>query len=196
MWQNKGGAGMEKETKTLGQAIDEIVRALQSLDEESRVTAIKASCEHLHVQFALKSHAVHSADNPKPEMGASAPLTIADIKSLKEQKQPSSANEMAALVAFYLSESVPESERKQEVGIEDMTKYFKQAGYPLPQKPEFLLTNAKNAGYLDVVGGGKYKLNPVGYNLVAHNMPRTKSSIATKAKKKKGATKKKTSGKK
>ncbi|MBM3436962.1 MAG: hypothetical protein FJY07_12185 [Bacteroidetes bacterium] len=43
----------EKEgiTKTLGEAIDEIAQALQSLDQSSRVTAIKAACEHLHISF-------------------------------------------------------------------------------------------------------------------------------------------------
>ena len=87
-------------------------------------------------------------------------------------KRPSSANGMAAIVAFYLSELVPEGERKLEVQAEDMKKYFKQAVFPLPKQPRMLLPNAKNSGYFDTSGGG-YKLNPVGYNLVAHNLPRT-----------------------
>lgn len=33
------------------------------------------------------------------------------------------------------------------------------------------LQNAKNAGYLNVLDRGNYKLNAVGYNLVAHKLP-------------------------
>jgi hypothetical protein len=47
---------------------------------------------------------------------------------------------------------------------------FKSAVFKLPADASFTLVNAKNAGYLDSIGGGQYKLNPVGYNLVAHRM--------------------------
>jgi len=45
------------------------------------------------------------------------------------------------------------------------------------------LVHAKNAGYLDSSGPGSYKLNPVGYNLVAHAMPLTKEKTIRKRKK-------------
>jgi hypothetical protein len=32
------------------------------------------------------------------------------------------------------------------------------------------LSNAKNAGYLNALGGGQYRLNAVGHNLVAHKL--------------------------
>jgi hypothetical protein len=67
--------------------------------------------------------------------------------------------------------------------VDDMIKYFKQAGFTLPKKPQFLLVNAKNAGYFDSAGTGKYRLNPVGYNLVAHNLPRSQSESQIKIKK-------------
>ena len=82
---------------------------------------------------------------------------------------------MAALVAFYLSETAPSNERKTDVEVADMERYFKQASFPLPRKPAMLLSNAKNAGYFDMLGNGKYRLNAVGYNLVAHNLPRGQS---------------------
>ena len=186
---------MEKKegiTKTLGEAIDEILQALQSLDQSSRVTAIKAACEHLHILFD-KPNVEHVTEM----VHRSAVPTISkpvDIKSLKELKRPASAIEMAALVAFYLSEQASEPERKNEVDVDDMNKYFKQAGFTLPSKPQFLLVNAKNAGYFDSVGSGKYKLNPVGYNLVAHNLPRSQSETVTKSKlsKKKSSKRKST----
>jgi len=78
---------------------------------------------------------------------------------------------MAALVAYYLSEAAPEGVRKQTINTDDIKTYFKQAPFKLPSRPEQTLLNAKNAGYFDSVGGGQYKLNPVGYNLVVHNLP-------------------------
>lgn len=182
---------MEKETdvkKTLGQAIDEIIRALQHLDQNSRITAIHAACEHLSLPLTGKT-IEESAISEPPDLGGGKPILM-DIKSLKEQKKPSSANEMAAVVAFYLSELVPVQERKTEVEIDDMVKFFKQATFPLPRIPKVLLQNAKNAGYFDFIGSGKYKLNPVGYNLVAHNLPRSQSNITTKHRKSKKQPKK------
>jgi len=177
----------EGETKTLGQAIDEIIQALQSLDSGSRVTAIKAACEHLSISLIDKPKIEHVTEKVQQSITPSISKPI-DIKSLKEQKRPSSAIEMAALVAFYLSEQATGSDRKNEVDVDDMIKYFKQAGFTLPKKPQFLLVNAKNAGYLDSAGSGKYKLNPVGYNLVAHNLPRSQSDSPIKIKKAKKRT--------
>jgi hypothetical protein len=34
------------------------------------------------------------------------------------------------------------------------------------------LPNAEGAGYFDSLGGGEYRLNAIGYNLVNHSMPR------------------------
>ncbi len=162
-------------TKTLGQAIDAIIDALGSLDEASQATAIRAACDHLKIRPPDNLAVRHTSPSGIPPLSEAAVVSTGptDIRALKQQKQPSSANEMAALIAFYLSEVVPEAERKTAVEQEDMTKYFKQAGFPLPKAPQVLLTNAKNAGYFDAVGSGKYRLNAVGYNLVAHNLPRT-----------------------
>ena len=100
------------------------------------------------------------------------PSSVTDIRSLTAQKQPKTAIEMAAIVAYYLSELAPISERKTEIRVEDIKKYFKQADFRLPGAASQTLVHTKNAGYLD--GGaqrGHYKLNPVGYNLVAHHLP-------------------------
>lgn len=159
--------------KTLGQAIDQIIHALSQLDEKSRTTAIRAACEHLKIKppEGLDAPERKSGDGP----GGAPSAAARDIKELREQKNPSSANEMAAVVAFYLSEIATGDERRSDVDLEDMVKYFKQAKFPLPKKPQFLLTNTKNAGYFDSSERGKFKLNPVGYNLVAHNLPRSES---------------------
>lgn len=164
-------------TKTLGQAIDAIIKALTSLEPSEQTTAIRAACEHLKIRppESLVSRTESSGQSGVPPPPGTTPSRQVDIRALKEEKQPSSANEMAALVAFYLSELAPERERKTEVQVDDITKYFKQAGFRLPQQPRVLLANARNAGYFDTADHGKYRLNAVGYNLVAHNLPRAKS---------------------
>lgn len=170
-----------KNPKTIGQAIDELIAALSSLDEGSRITAIKAACEHLKLELFPKTVPVASVPAQSPMPPAVDPTTpgrVVDIKSFRAAKQPTSANEMAALVAYYLAELAPEGERKPEVDTEDMVKYFKQAAFPLPKAPRMLLTNAKNSGYFDSGTAGGYRLNPVGHNLVAHNLPRSSSSGA------------------
>lgn len=164
----------EEKTKSLGEAIDEIINALTGLSESARRTAIRAASEHLKIQVNSESVSA-TIEDAKPsvldEPRASQTRSV-DIRTFKEEKQPSSAMEMAATVAYYLSELAPLPERKSEVQVEDMVKYFKQANFPLPKSPQFLLVNAKNAGYFDSIGSGNYKLNTVGYNLVAHNLPR------------------------
>ena len=46
------------------------------------------------------------------------------------------------------------------------------------------LTNAKNAGYLDAAGSGKFKLSTVGENLVAITLPDREEAESRKAFKK------------
>lgn len=177
-------------SKTLGQAIDEIIEALESLEQESRITAIRATCEHLNICFTEKTR-IESVGGEGPQLEIPPkPPGASDVRSFKKEKMPSSAIEMAAVVAFYLSELAPVQDRKGEVKMEDMVKYFKQADFPLPKTPEDILPNAKKGGYFDSAGRGRYKLNPVGYNLVAHNLPRTKSLIITKPGKSRRATRK------
>jgi hypothetical protein len=106
-----------------------------------------------------------------PPAPAPAGIAVADIRSLKEAKQPKSDNQMAALVAYYLKEVAPVNDRKDAISQEDVEKYFKQAGYPLPNRPGMTLVNCKHAGYFDSAGVGLYRLNPVGHNLVVHGMP-------------------------
>jgi hypothetical protein len=114
------------------------------------------------------------SDLPQPSEGGAGtlpPPEARDIRSLKEAKDPKSAAEMAAVVAYYLAELAPPSERKASITTADLEKYFKQARYPLPKALRVTLASAASAGYFDVVARGQYKLNPVGYNLVAHGLP-------------------------
>lgn len=159
-------------------AFTAVVTALKSLEPQVRMRIVESAlvllggghrkAEPQGGQPSLVDREHNLTPPPPPALGR-----LADIRQLKEQKAPQSANEMAALVAYYLAEAAPPEERKATVDINDIQKYFKQAQFRLPNKPKMTLVNAKNAGYFDAAGGGQYKLNPVGYNLVVHSLPRS-----------------------
>lgn len=176
--------------KTIGQAIDAIIEALQDLDTPSRVSAIRAACDHLSVE--LPSTFEKQGDPVKGDTSSQGNNRgYTDIRALKEAKKPASVNEMAAIVAYYLQEIASSAEHQTSVGISDMEKYFKQANFPLPKVVPMILNNAKKAGYFESEGSGKFRLNPVGYNLVAHNLPRDSGQATAPYKaRKKGKAKK------
>ena len=174
---------MTEKKLTLGQAIDQITAALEQLDESTRVTAIQAACSHLGLVAPLTpAHAAATVTQqstvPAAPHGHSHPERSGkkvDIRSLKEEKQPSSAKQMACVVAYYLQELAPTDEKKDTVSTKDIEKYFKQAGFKLPTKVEQVLVDARRSGYFESAARGEYKLNAVGYNLVAHTLPSTKT---------------------
>jgi hypothetical protein len=161
--------------KTLGQAIDAIVAALEALPTEARGNALRAAAEHVGIVPPRNAEPrdrlgdLSGLQDEEDTRNAEAPV---DIRSLKTAKQPASAYEMACLVAHYLDSLAPVAERQKSIKTADLEKYFKQAGYPLPKRIEQVLIDAKAAGYFDSAGTGSYKLNPVGYNLVVHTLPR------------------------
>jgi hypothetical protein len=171
-------------------AIKAIAEALTPLNREARQRVLIYAVQHLGLSepstILVGPTDVSSQGAAQTASTASSSVAdqkLVDIRSLKEQKNPSTDVEMATLVAYYVRHAAPEGERKDEIGTEDIEKYFIQAGYPLPSKKQFTLVNAKKAGYLESTSRGKYKLNSVGHNLVAHNMPRTDSGSLPKAKK-------------
>jgi len=148
-------------------AINAIVTALSPLKEEQRLRALEYVLRRFNA-VALQAPPVAAAPQafqptslaPPATFVSGAPATMTDIRTLKETKQPKSANEMAALVAFYLSEVAPLGERKLEIDKTDVEHYFKLASFKLTAKAGQTLVNAKNAGYLDAGSGpGQYKGN-------------------------------------
>lgn len=178
---------MEK-AKTIGQAIDQILDALHGLDPSARTTVLTAVSSHLG--FSIPSTAIPvfetrpQADTPQSTQErvivldsgqTQRAISNIDIRSFKQEKKPDSANQMACVVAFYLQEVVAEPERKEVISSEDLEKYFKQAGFPLPGNTGQVLRDCKRAGYFETTSRGLYKLNAVGYNLVAHKLPKVTS---------------------
>jgi hypothetical protein len=162
--------------KTLGAVIDGIIALLKPLDEETRRIVVNAVCEHLRIVLPASAQRTPSVlSSEGPQVAEAVPRSgppVTDIRSFAQEKAPSAAIERAVLVAYYLTELAPQSERRDSIDKEDLKRYFKQAGFPLPKRPEQTLVDARHAGYLDPVGEGKYRLNPVGYNLIAHTLPR------------------------
>ncbi len=154
------------------EALRAILAALEPLDEAGRTRVLGLVGHYYGSPPSLKGGEAGEPKPPPPVLQQSQDH-VTDIRAVKEQKRPGSAVEMAALVAYYLTELAPPSERSATLTRSLLTKYFKQAGYPLPQHPNMTLVNAKNAGYLDATNKtGSYVLNPVGYNLAAHGLPR------------------------
>jgi hypothetical protein len=167
------------------QAIGGIVALLEPLDDDARERVVDYVFRRLGIelnarvdattdQTATPPAATAVADgqfkNPSPATG-SQPSRTTDIRSLRTQKSPGNAMEMAALVGYYLAHAAPKEERLDSFGTKELEKYFIQGGYPVPSTPRLVLFNAKKAGYLDVKSHGKYKVNAVGFNLVEHSLP-------------------------
>jgi hypothetical protein len=157
-------------------AITQVIEALKPLEEDARLRVLDYVFRRLGITVrgvaTNPPHAIPGSSTPGPTLVTAPPAVQSDIRSLTESKKPKTAGEMAALVAYYLNELAPLTDRKAEIGTDDIRKYFKQANFRLPGAANMTLIHAKNAGYLDVGSGrGQYKLNPVGHNLVVHNLP-------------------------
>ena|SRR2546425_8364421 len=163
------GDDMAGEDKELA-AIGSIIATLEPLTAEERSRVLEYVLKRLQMT-TVRPPSIASEERvstPSLQVGE----RVVDIRSLKEQKKPRSANDMAALVAYYVSELAPPNEHRETVNANIIRRYFKMAGFRLPKDPLSTLANAAAAGYLDNVSRGEYRLNPVGYNLVVHGMPR------------------------
>jgi hypothetical protein len=160
------------------EAIKTVLKALEPLAAEVRTSVLQYVFRRLQIVLSNDQREGIPGALPRPSSGTSTVQKVGGelqaapvhIKDFKEFKNPRSAIEMAALVAYYLQNIAPPKERKDTITSKDLETYFKIAEFP--GKPQFTLPNAKNAGYLDAVGNGEYKLNAVGHNLVVHSMPR------------------------
>lgn len=160
-------AGTDKELAAMGS----IIATLQPLTAEERSRVLEYVLKRLQMTTVRPPSIVGEGQVSSPSLQGGE--RVVDIRSLKEQKRPRSANEMAALVAYYVSELAPPSEHRETVNTDTIRRYFKLAGFRLPKDLRYTLANAAASGYLDNVSRGEYRLNPVGYNLVVHGMPRS-----------------------
>jgi hypothetical protein len=161
------------------EAISSIINVLKRLDANKRGRVLEYVLKRLDMGAFQIPSAVSGLD-ASAEVIAAAPR-VKDIRTLTAEKQPRSTNEMVALIAYYISELAPEEERSKTVNMEMIRKYFKLAGFPMPRAPSSAIPNAAAAGYLENVSRGEYRLNPVGYNLVVHGLPRSSAPAPSAA---------------
>lgn len=169
------------ETKSHFDAAKEIVAALQGLAREHQSLAFKFAMETLGLG-APPTHAtaVLSPAHPYQEQQTAAVGLVQpiDIKSFTAAKAPRSDQQFAAVVAYFYQFEAPLDARKDTIDVATMKEAARQAGRPQVSNWIFTLNNAKNAGYLDPAGTGKFKLNAVGENLVAITLPDNATSGA------------------
>lgn len=180
----EGRTNMSESVDQEVEAIKTVLTALNPLSAKARASVLEYVVKRLDLS-ALQKDQLQMSSQATTAMTLQQVTTSGTphIKDFKEQKKPRSANEMAALVAYYLANIAPSVERKATVNQKDIETHFKIAGFPLPRQVRMTLQNARTAGYFDLAGDGEYRLNAVGYNLVAHAMPRGKSGPAvTRAK--------------
>lgn len=168
------------------EAIKAVLHALEPLPAEVRASVLGYVLQRLQIVLTpstqVSSSDASGATAGVAGIGGGQQALPNHIKSLKEQKKPRSANEMAALVAYFLANAAPKTERKDKITAKDIETYFKIAEFPLT-KTQFTLPNARAAGYLDAAGDGEYRLNAVGHNLVVHSMPRSTGAKVTSRRK-------------
>src|SRR5437870_1770433 len=109
---HRGGADPE-----LG-AINVILTALEGLEGES----IQRVLNYVIGRLSIPQSAVTASAATLSASGTMHGATVSppagrqlSVRDLKDQKQPSSANQMAALVAYYLAEVAPPDERKESI---------------------------------------------------------------------------------
>ncbi len=189
-------------------AIGTLIKVLGGLDTAARDRVLSYALQRLGMTLpipkaeASKSN-IFSGVFSLPHSGSrlsfaeqpTSPSKVHDIRSFAEEKVPKSANERAAVVAYFLSELASPSERKDSINQDDITKYFKQARFLLPSSPSMTLVHAKNAGYFESESPGQYRLNAVGYNLVAHRLPQDGEKSVSRKSNSRRATKPKSPAK-
>ena len=176
-------------------AIKTVLGALKDLQPDARSNVI----EYVFRRLGITAPAVLAAAQSQPaNFQPAAPIDPhvrqaghrpTDLRSLTDEKQPKTAIQMLAVVAYYLGHLAPANERRDYITAEDIKRYFPQAKFELPVRSDQTLVNAKNGGYFDVVATGQYRLNPVGQNLVTHKLPTEGKSLRRTRRARKGAAK-------
>jgi hypothetical protein len=107
----------------------------------------------------------------------------ANIKSFVDSKQPKSDNQFATVVAYYHRFVAPPNERMDDIDGDVLQDAARKAPWDRFKRPDKTLGNAVAQGYLDRIGGGRFRINSVGENLVAMTLPGSGNSNERRNKK-------------
>ena len=161
-------------TKTPLDAAQKIVAELNGMNTDHQSLALKFAMETLGLKLtglapAQPAHQPQSVPTTPPPPSSSNHST--NIRSFTEMKAPKSDQQFTAIVAYFYQFEAKPDERKDSIDAETMKEAARLAGRSQVARWNMTLTNAKNAGYLDAAGNGKFKLSSVGENLVAITLP-------------------------
>lgn len=175
-------------TKSPLEVAQNIVAELTGLTSDHQSLAIKFACETLGLQLPaamLPSVApiIHSTQQPTQHAAVSADHST-DIRSFTAMKAPKSDQQFTAVVAYFYQFEARPDDKKETIDAETMKEAARLAGRPQVERWNMTLTNAKNAGYLDAAGNGKFKLSSVGENLVAITLPNDSGPVQGKSSRK------------
>jgi hypothetical protein len=158
-------------------AAQKIVTELTGMTIEHQALALRFAIETLGLNLQLPA-----ALSPSPSPPAGFPQTTptqpvssgdhsTDIRSFTSMKSPKSDQQFTAVVAYFYQFESKLDDRKEAIDADIMKEAARLAGRHQVARWNMTLTNAKNAGYLDTAGNGKFKLSSVGENLVAITLP-------------------------
>jgi len=160
-----------------------IFETLRGLDKQDQARAIRFASEALglstptHTQPSVASSQTATTTTPP---SSDSQVHSTNIKQFTAAKAPKSDQQFAAVVAYFYRFEAPQAERKETIDAKTLQEAARLAGRRRPPRPQATLVNAKNAGYLDLVGRGKFKINAVGENLVAMTLPGNISELSVR----------------
>ncbi len=157
-------------------AVKTFVEALKGLGPEIQERALRYASEALGLRPPASSQGpagqvvtpqghAHGATTETPRHMPK------DIRTFTNAKAPKTDQQFAAVVAYYYRFEAPDAQRKEMIDAKDLAEAARLVDRKRPGNAHFTLQNAKNSGYLDSVGGGKFRINTVGENLVAMTLP-------------------------
>lgn len=168
-------ADSDNSVKSPLDAAQKIVTELTGMTSEHQTLALKFAIETLGLQLSTPPSRVTEPlgqqQSPISPHSVSSAGHSADIRSFTEMKAPKSDQQFTAVVAYFYQLEAKPGEKKETIDADVMKEAARLANWPQVQRWNMTLTNAKNAGYLDAAGTGKFKLSSVGENLVAITLP-------------------------
>lgn len=163
------------DTKSPLDAAQKIVAELHGMAKENQTLALKFAMETLRLETLPTGPLAaplpaHTQSTPL-STPAATPSQAVDIKSFTIAKAPQTDQQFTAVVAYFYQFQAKAGERKEAIDPDVMKEAARLSGRLQVKRWATTLNNAKNAGYLDSVGDGKFKLSSVGENLVAITLP-------------------------
>jgi len=132
------------------QAIKTLQETLEPLSSEVRARVIDYVFRVLGISSVAAAPSLPPVAPIAPSVSTvlaqSPPHPTTDILSLKQEKGPTTATQMIAVVAYYLAHLAPQHERKEFITTEEIQKYFVQGKYPMPGSPSQARSTQRTPG--------------------------------------------------